>query len=251
MLERLLNNPPQTLLIEGGEEASHEATQFACAILKSSKSCPVDLRSYSPEGKSDLHQMESMKELIHEASLPPYEAKRKIFLIHQAEKMRPSSSHALLKILEEPPSFVILILITEHIEKILPTITSRSFFVSLKKQGERKSESLELAFELGIRLLREEMPSQKEIPENVDPKILLNQLLHFFRDLHLLRSQGASSLLYFKEKEKQLSKISHPIPSLESLERQYEVGLEALALNLPLTHFLPYFLLPGYPTTAS
>lgn len=55
----------------------------------------------------------------------PLEAPYKVILMYEAEKLNPESGNALLKSLEEPPSYALFILITEHLNQILPTIISR------------------------------------------------------------------------------------------------------------------------------
>lgn len=78
-----------------------------------------------PEGKLYMHSIASIEQMLKEASLSPFEASKKIYIIEDAEKMLPFSSNALLKILEEPPSHASFILLTAHEEHLLPTITSR------------------------------------------------------------------------------------------------------------------------------
>ena len=91
--------------------------------LKSGNHC--DLHQLFPEGKAGLHPIENMRSLIKEAALPPFEALAKIFILHDAHKMFPASSNALLKTLEEPTSHTYFILLTNHAESILPTVVSR------------------------------------------------------------------------------------------------------------------------------
>lgn len=68
-------------------------------------------------------------ELIRQARadiyIQPNEGKRKIYLFPRAQDMLPPSQNALLKILEEPPSYGAFILITDNAEKLLPTVRSR------------------------------------------------------------------------------------------------------------------------------
>ncbi len=84
-----------------------------------------DIHLILPDPKSDQHPVAHMRQLIQEAGLPPFEAPVKIFIIHDAEKMLPASSNALLKILEEPPPYTYFILLTSQVELLLPTIISR------------------------------------------------------------------------------------------------------------------------------
>lgn len=84
-----------------------------------------DLHVYFPEGKTQMHSISSMKKLIQEVYMESFEAKAKVFIIHDAEKMLPSSANALLKTLEEPTVNSYLFLISSKPLELLSTITSR------------------------------------------------------------------------------------------------------------------------------
>ncbi|MDR1000146.1 MAG: DNA polymerase III subunit delta' [Clostridiales bacterium] len=55
----------------------------------------------------------------------PYRYRYKIFIIHRADTMTVQAQNAILKTLEEPPSFAIFILLSENINAFLPTLISR------------------------------------------------------------------------------------------------------------------------------
>lgn len=57
--------------------------------------------------------------------IQPNEANKKVYLLPRAQDMLPPAQNALLKVLEEPPSYGVFILITDNPEKLLPTIRSR------------------------------------------------------------------------------------------------------------------------------
>ena len=57
--------------------------------------------------------------------IKPYSADYKIYIIDEAEKMNPQAQNALLKTIEEPPAYVVIILLTENEQVFLPTILSR------------------------------------------------------------------------------------------------------------------------------
>lgn len=57
--------------------------------------------------------------------IQPNEGKRKIYLFPRGQDMGLPSQNALLKILEEPPSYGVFLLITDNPERLLPTVRSR------------------------------------------------------------------------------------------------------------------------------
>ncbi len=76
-------------------------------------------------GKNTFIGIDTIRELKKEASFKRYEGRQKVFIISEADQMRVEAANALLKLLEEPPPDLVIILITANIYKILPTIKSR------------------------------------------------------------------------------------------------------------------------------
>jgi DNA polymerase-3 subunit delta' len=70
--------------------------------------------------------VEQIRTLQRDIFLKPFEAKQKVVIIAEAEKMHNSSANSLLKTLEEPPDDANLILTSSDFNKLLPTIVSRS-----------------------------------------------------------------------------------------------------------------------------
>ena len=62
----------------------------------------------------------------------PYSSYYKIYIVDEAEKMTVQAQNALLKTIEEPPSYAVIILITTNQEAFLPTILSRCVQLKLK-----------------------------------------------------------------------------------------------------------------------
>ena len=114
-----------TLLFSGpnGVGKKQFALAFAKKLLK--EGARADLLLMTPDEKNDLHSIESIRNLILEATLPPLESTRRFFIIDEVEKMTPAASNALLKTLEEPPSQSHFILVTQGPDALLPTIVSR------------------------------------------------------------------------------------------------------------------------------
>lgn len=123
------NTLPNTLLFHGmkGIGKSLFATDVAKALLVTTKKLEnhPDLHVYHPEGKTHLHSIASMRALSEEVFSSPFESKRKVFIIHDADRMLPPAANALLKTLEEPLLDTTIILISSEPEKLLPTILSR------------------------------------------------------------------------------------------------------------------------------
>ena len=75
--------------------------------------------------------------------MKPALSKRKYVIIHNAQALRQEAANTLLKILEEPPEYAVIILTAENIFQLLPTIVSRCMTVRFQKYtGEQVNEYL-------------------------------------------------------------------------------------------------------------
>ncbi len=69
--------------------------------------------------------VDAIRELERHANFRPYEARARVFIIDEAEKMNDNAANCLLKILEEPPPTSFIFLVTSRPDSLLPTIRSR------------------------------------------------------------------------------------------------------------------------------
>jgi DNA polymerase-3 subunit delta' len=69
--------------------------------------------------------IDKIRDLKNEAKYTPYEAQKKVFILTEAEKMTRESANSFLKLLEEPPDNLIIILINNSLSTLLDTIKSR------------------------------------------------------------------------------------------------------------------------------
>lgn len=94
------NRLPQTLLFTGpdGIGKSLFAKDLAASLLKSGRS--PDLHILSPEGKSGLYAIDTLREMMDKEHAAPFQSPGKVFILEDAERMQPASANALLKTLE-------------------------------------------------------------------------------------------------------------------------------------------------------
>lgn len=83
-----------------------------------------------PEGMAS-HGVASARLMLRRAGLTPVEAKRKVFVVGQADRLvpqeaNPEAANALLKLLEEPPADTVVVLTTTDTNRMLPTVRSRA-----------------------------------------------------------------------------------------------------------------------------
>lgn len=64
--------------------------------------------------------------------IKPYQGPYKVYIIPQADMMTPQAQNAILKTIEEPPSYAVFLLLTENAVTLLPTINSRCVMLKLR-----------------------------------------------------------------------------------------------------------------------
>ena len=84
---------------------------------------PYQIVEYSKPANISVDKIRFLKEQIYRK---PFQAEKKVVIIQQAESMRIDSSNLLLKIFEEPPGDTLICLTTSQIDRMLPTVISRS-----------------------------------------------------------------------------------------------------------------------------
>ncbi|MFO7980786.1 MAG: DNA polymerase III subunit delta' [Candidatus Aminicenantes bacterium] len=77
------------------------------------------------QAEKETIQIDQIRLIKQAAYLRPMIGKKRVFIIEDAEKMNEEASNSLLKVLEEPPLFSHIILTTDNLFAILPTIKSR------------------------------------------------------------------------------------------------------------------------------
>ena len=100
----------------------------ACLSIGNGSSIDVkELNGATSRGINDV------KSIIENSHWSPQDLKRKIYIIDEVHQLTTEASSALLKILEEPPSYVTFILCTTDVDKLLSTILSRCQRFKFKK----------------------------------------------------------------------------------------------------------------------
>ncbi|MEN3189976.1 MAG: DNA polymerase III subunit delta' C-terminal domain-containing protein [Atribacterota bacterium] len=107
-----------------------EVCESCSSCNKINKLCSPDLKIIEPI-KGSI-RIEQIRELRREVNLKPFENRKKIYIIDQAEEMTLEASNCLLKTIEEPPDYAIIILICTNLDSILPTIVSRCQLIKFR-----------------------------------------------------------------------------------------------------------------------
>lgn len=71
-------------------------------------------------------------QINNDVGIKPYSSPYKIYIVNEAEKMTVQAQNAILKTLEEPPEYAVILLLTTNVNSLLPTILSRCVVLSMK-----------------------------------------------------------------------------------------------------------------------
>ena len=140
---------PHALIIEGEEGIGKKtlAKDIACALVcrgddkpcgecsqckKAIAAIHPDISEYIPAGTANSFHVDTVRNIINDAYVQPNETDYKIYILANVHCMNQNAQNALLKILEEPPKYVVFILTTNSKSALLSTVLSRSVCVSLE-----------------------------------------------------------------------------------------------------------------------
>lgn len=72
------------------------------------------------------------KQINGDVAIKPYSGPQKIYIVSEGEKMTVQAQNALLKTLEEPPEYAVILILTDNVNTLLPTILSRCVVLNMK-----------------------------------------------------------------------------------------------------------------------
>jgi DNA polymerase-3 subunit delta' len=131
--------PAHAYLLHGpaGTGKRRAARDFAAALLARGADDPdgarvrvehgahPDLSWVAPSGAHEMLRRDVGEAVVSAAARTPFEAGHRVFVLERADTMNDEAANALLKTLEEPPPYVVLMLLTDRPGQVLPTISSR------------------------------------------------------------------------------------------------------------------------------
>lgn len=178
------------------------ATEYAKSILCETKEdiakfdagSHPDFKIINPE-KERTFTIEQVRNLQKKILEKPIVSDKKIYILNDADKMNDAAQNCLLKTLEEPPEYAMIILIVSNEKVILPTIKSRCVIVKfsnlssedLMKKGVNEDEAL---------LLDGSFKGIDTIGEQIENFKKLEKLVNGFKTDDLLKCFKNADILY-------------------------------------------------------
>ncbi len=91
-----------------------------------------DVKYISHEKPGSIGVEDIRSQINHDVAIKPYSSPRKVYIINEGEKMTVQAQNALLKTLEEPPEYTVILILTTNVESLLPTVLSRCIVLNMK-----------------------------------------------------------------------------------------------------------------------
>ena len=120
--ERRVDYPDASVLDAG--PVGKEACGVCASCKRIARGVHADILVIEP-GDSGSIKVDQVREAIDRAAYRPFEGKRRLVVVDEADAMIPEAQNALLKTLEEPPPSSVFVLITSRPDVLLPTVRSR------------------------------------------------------------------------------------------------------------------------------
>ncbi len=123
------------------ENAGVEPCGKCHSCAQSTSNSHPDVIRITPEKGSIIKVDEIRDRLVKDMAVKPYSGNYKIYIVEGAQNMNESAQNALLKTLEEPPEYGVIMLLTTNAEKLLPTIRSRCVTLKFRPVPDDKVRS--------------------------------------------------------------------------------------------------------------
>src|SRR5476649_1892295 len=107
-----------------GAQGSVDACGVCAACSRIARGVHPDVIFVSP-GDSGAIKIDQVRDVVDRAQYRPFEGRRRVVIIDDADALAPPAQNALLKTLEEPPPSSVFILVTSRPDVLLPTVLSR------------------------------------------------------------------------------------------------------------------------------
>ena len=181
------------------------ARAFARELLGTTRRVHPDL--YELEALGEMIRIGAIRELRRDLHMRPFEADRRVYLILSAHLLGDDASDALLKDLEEPPPYAVIVLVADDLGPIAETIRSRCQLVPFRRLSERAVREVvdarapELAEERRVALARVAAGRLDRLERLLDPQAatrretLLEQARAAYREPAFEPATGAAALV--------------------------------------------------------
>jgi len=137
----LADGAAHAYLLHGPKGVGKRTAAFALAAELLGDERRVEARShpdlYVLEPLGEMIRIDDVRALRRDLHMRPFEADQRVYLVLDADRMNDEAADALLKDLEEPPPYAVLVLVASELGPLPPTILSRCQLVPFRRLSER------------------------------------------------------------------------------------------------------------------
>ena len=192
-------------------------TGTACGQCKSCKQTDSgnqpDIK-YIAHEKSGIGVDEIREQINDDIVIKPYSSRYKVYIVPDSEKMTVQAQNALLKTIEEPPEYAIIILLTTNADTFLQTILSRCVLLNIRPVKEEAIKN-QLMSEYGVGDYEAKVAATfangnpgkaiklatsedfKELKKQINEYFSLMRM--WFRDILMYKATGSDDSLIFQD----------------------------------------------------
>lgn len=163
--------------------------------------------THQPKSSSDKQTalgVDDIRAMRADVMIKPYSSEHKVYIVPNAESMTVQAQNALLKTLEEPPAYAVILLIADGLENFLPTVRSRCITLPVKPVPEEQMRKFLVekhSIEKGkaamcARFARGNVGRALELAESEEFGALKEKLVTLFRDLPRTDAAGIAETVH-------------------------------------------------------
>lgn len=177
-------------------------------IKAQGKGHPDIFETDGKKGKSNTFSVDAIREVRDDAFIVPNESDKKIYILKNGQNMNEQAQNAILKILEEPPSYVFFIIVTTSKSTMLETVLSRVQVFSLLSDEEQITDKeMTIVKNMVSAILNvNEIDLMEQtavfLKNNQLAKTILGLLTEIFRDALVKKSGFERDFRFVQETEK-------------------------------------------------
>ena len=205
--------------VEGEAFASYIANCLVCrgnqkpcgvcpdCVKAQGKGHPDIFTTDGKKGKSNTFSVDAIREIRDDAFIIPNESDKKIYVLKNGQNMNEQSQNAILKILEEPPSYVFFIIVTTSKSTMLETVLSRVQVFSLLSDEEKITDKemtiVKNMVSAIININEIDLMEQTAVfvKNNQLARTILSLLTEVFRDALVIKSGFSREFRFSRESE--------------------------------------------------
>lgn len=129
---------PETVAAAGGDGSAVEPCMECHSCKQALGKNQPDIVYVRHEKPNTISVDDIRTQVNNDIMIKPYSSRYKIYIIDEAEKMNVQAQNALLKTIEEPPAYAVILLLTTNADTFLSTILSRCVTLSVKAVADEK-----------------------------------------------------------------------------------------------------------------